>query len=138
MTGSAKRLKDFEWASATRYIVYISEVAGLTEMTDTAVYSFVVSRYGMGGLLRVKQKTADAIHDNMIKLEEFVTGHEGGINKLELAIIRSMYRSLKKNLEIVDTHIATCINARIHQEDYEQLSIFAGHQGDEEETDVPF
>lgn len=89
------RLCDFEWASACQYIVYVSSIAGLHEVSADSVHSLSVVRGGVRGARMRKQKVLALLVENVSLLDAFVSEHSDDLGELELAILRSMRSSFK-------------------------------------------
>lgn len=106
------KLADFEWASAARYIIYISSIANLKEINSNHVISFPLARMGPGKLLKQKESVLVALEGNKSSIERFVGEHKADLDPEELAVLRSLYMQYKGNAEIVRGHIgiiATCL-----------------------------
>ncbi len=105
-------LSDFEWASTARYIVYISSVAGLSEINSNHVVSFPLGRIGPKRLLHQKELVLFRLEGNKKSIEKFVGKHRDALDDNELAVLRSLYLQYKNNIEMVKGHIdaiGTCI-----------------------------
>lgn len=105
-------LADFEWASAARYIIYISSVANLKEINSNHVVSFPLAKMGPEKLLSQKEAVLLALEGNKSSIERFVGEHRGDLAAEELAVLRSLYMQYKGNVEIVRGHIGiigTCL-----------------------------
>jgi len=98
-------LSDFEWASAARYIIYVSAVAGLQEISSNSVVSFPLGRIGPDKLLKQKERTFIALEANKRAVERFVGEHNRDLGEKEMAILRSLYLQYKSNAETVRNHI---------------------------------
>jgi hypothetical protein len=105
-------LSDFEWASAARYIVYISSIANLKEVVSNRVVSFPLGRVGPEKLLKQKGDVLLALEGNKSNIERFVGEHKDDLEEEELAVLRTLYLQYKSSAEVVRGHIAiiqTCI-----------------------------
>lgn len=98
-------LSDFEWASAARYIIYISGVANLKEINSSHVTSFPLANLGPDRLMKQKEGVLLVLEANKSSIERFVGEHEGDLAKEELAVLRSLYMQYKGNAEVVRGHI---------------------------------
>lgn len=103
--GLLKPLSAFEWASVSRYIVYISSVAGLKEINTNHVISFSLTRLGVKGLVRQKERVLLQLRKNMGGLECFAEEHRGELEKEEISVLRSMYVQIRGSIAIVEGHI---------------------------------
>lgn len=127
-TGSLKRLKDFEWASVTQYIIYISSVAGLKEVNPRHVVSFPLGRLGPDKLLKQKRRVLLLLEGNKACVERFAGSCESELDENEMAVLRSIYLQYRSSIETVSRHIfllTTCLTGT-------QLSIL---QSEEEAQD---
>ncbi len=105
-------LSDFEWASAARYIVYISSIANLKEINSNHVISFPLGRLGPDKLLKQKENVLVSLEANRASIERFVGAHKDELDEDEMAILRTLYLQYKGNAETVRGHIdiiATCM-----------------------------
>ncbi len=105
-------LSDFEWASAARYVMYISGVAGLKEINSNHVNSFPLGRLGPDKLLKQKECVLFVLEGNKSKIERFVGEYRNDLGREELAVLRSLYMQYKDNAEVVRGHIGvigTCL-----------------------------
>ncbi len=101
-----KFLADFEWASAARYIVYITRAAGLSEINSNHVISFPLARIGPDRLLKQKKRVLSVLKGNKAGIERFVGAYRAELNASELTILRSLYLQYKDNEETVRGHIS--------------------------------
>jgi len=127
--GPLKSLADFEWASAARYIIYVSSVAGLSEINSKHVVSFSLSRLGPGKLLRQKQRVLILLESNKQNIERFVGECKPQLGENELAILRSLYLQYKSNIETVRGHIG-CIGECVVQLEEALLVVEQGRKDD--------
>ncbi len=104
-TGQLKSLADFEWASATQYIIYVSSVARLSEINSSHVISFPLGRLGPEKLLKQKQRVLILLEGNKKSIEQFVGERKSQLDENELAVLRSLYVQYKGNIETVKGHI---------------------------------
>ncbi len=104
-----KSLADFEWASATQYITYISSVARLSEINSNHIVSFPLGRLGPDKLLKQKQRVLILLEGNKKNIERFVGERRSQLDENELAVLRSLYVQYKGNIETVKGHIK-CID----------------------------
>lgn len=107
-----KPLSDFEWASVSRYISYISSIASLQEINSNHVISFPLSRVGPEKLLKQKGRVLIALEGNKASVERFVGEHRSELDDNELAVLRTLYMQYRDNIETVKAHIdfaETCI-----------------------------
>ncbi len=104
--GSLRSLADFEWASATQYIVYISSVAGLSEINSNHVISFPLARLGPEKLLKQKHRVLVLLKGNKRSIERFVGERKSQLDENELAVLRALYVQYKSNIETVEAHIS--------------------------------
>lgn len=102
---SLKTLKDFEWSSVTRYIVYVSRVARLSEINASHVVSFSLGRLGPDKLLKQKRRVLVLLEGNRAAVERFVGEHNSELHENELAVLRSIYLQCKSGIEMVKRHI---------------------------------
>ena len=130
--GSLKRLADFEWAAAMRYIVHVSNVAGLAQINSNSVVSFALGRLGPDKLLRQKQNVLILLEGNKKSIERFVGAHKSKIGVNELAVLRSLYLQYKNDIEMVRGHIGFVEKCMAESE----LSLLKTKK--EEENDFPF
>jgi len=98
-------LSDFEWASAAKYIIYISTAAGLKEINSNHVISFPLGRIGPDRLLKQKERVLVLLEANKRSIERFAGEHKQDLGEKELAILRSLYFQYKANAETVKEHI---------------------------------
>lgn len=98
-------LSDFEWASAARYIVYISKVAGLKEINSEHVNSLPLGRLGADKLLKQRGTILKTLEGNISKLEIFTADNKGDLDANELAIIRSVYIQHRDSIKTVKAHL---------------------------------
>ncbi len=112
MSNELKHLSDYEWAGVARYIMYISNAAGLREINSNHVISFPLARLGPDKLLKQKKRALLLLVANKAAIERFVGAFRAELDDDELAIMRSLYLQYKGNEETVREHIAvieTCI-----------------------------
>lgn len=128
-TGSLKRLNDFEWASVAQYIVYISSVVGLAEITANHVTSFSLARLGPNKLLKQKKRVLVLLEANRAGLERFVGEHKSQLDENELAVLRSLYLQHKSGIEVVKRHIVFAKECLTEAE----LSLFGLKENDEDD-----
>jgi hypothetical protein len=105
---SSKKLRplaDFEWASAARYIVYVSCIAGLREINSSHVNSFSLTRLGPEKLLKQKERVLLLLEGNKASIERFVGEHMSELDDNELAVLRTLYLQYRDNVETVKGHI---------------------------------
>lgn len=105
-----KALCDFEWASVARYLIYVSEVAGLKEVSFNDVNSFLLARLGPEKLLKRKRRALAVLLGNIAALERFAGNYEGKVGSDELAVIRGIYIQYKNSVAIVERHIAVTLS----------------------------
>jgi len=98
-------VSDFEWASAAKYIIYISAIAGLEEINSNRVVSFPFGRIGPDKLLKQKERTLVVLEANKRAIERFVGEHKHDLGEKELTILRSLYFQYKTGEETVKGHI---------------------------------
>lgn len=98
-------LADFEWASAARYLVYISSVANLKEINSNHVISFPLGRLGPDKLLKQKERVLFLLEGNKSAIESFVGEHRNELVPNELVALRSLYVQYKGSIETVKSHI---------------------------------
>ncbi len=103
--GSLRCLADFEWASATQYIIYVSSAARLSEINSSHVVSFPLGRLGPEKLLKQKQRVLILLEGNKKNIERFVGERKSQLDENELAVLRSLYVQYKGNIETVKGHI---------------------------------
>lgn len=107
-----KPLSDFEWASVSQYIIYVSSIARLQEINSNHVISFPLSRLGPEKLLKQKGRVLIALEGNKASIERFVGEHSSELNDNELAVLRTLYLQYRDNVETVKAHIEfaeTCV-----------------------------
>lgn len=105
-------LSDFEWASAARYIMYISTVAGLAEINVNRVNSFPLGMLGPDKLLKQKRAVLAALEGNKSRVERFAGERRKSLGKEELSVLRTLYMQYKGSAEVVRQHIdviETCL-----------------------------
>lgn len=98
-------LADFEWASVTLYIVYISGVMGLSEINCNHVNSFPLARIGPDKLLKQKERTLALLKGNKSKIERFVGERKSELEEGEISVLRSMYMQIGGLIDLVERHI---------------------------------
>lgn len=112
-------MKDFEWASATRYLHYVQQVSDLQDMDFQAVMSFRLGDTGTGeaaldsvSRLRMKKKRLLARANlNLSNLAGWVGQRKEngpGFTEYELAVLRGYYRQLMDVCETLQEHISRC------------------------------
>lgn len=125
-----KRMADFEWASAARYIVHIEKLLGLQDVASGNIYSFPLGRIGPEKLEAKKRRLARTLSGNIAKLELFVGENKSDLGDNELAILRSMYVTMSSAHETCEGH------AELAKYFGERASFATGLEGMED--DVPF
>jgi len=111
------RLSDFEWASAARYLQYVSVRAGLVEFSLDQCHNFRVSgrsdngptKEGFRRLHRKKVALRKVVTENNASLERWVANRQEGGQRLEpeeLAVIRAFYNQNKGLISLLGEHIA--------------------------------
>lgn len=113
-------LSAFEWASVTHYIVYISSVAGLEEVSSERVVSFPMARIGPESLIVRKENTLKLLERNISRLEKFAASKKEELGPYELSVLRSLYIQYRNNVNTVRDHLRT---AKIYI-DAEQAGLF--------------
>jgi hypothetical protein len=127
-----RNLSDFEWASATQYISYISSVAGLAEINSNHVISFPLARIGPDKLLKQKRRVLILLEGNKKSIERLVGERKSDLDENELAILRSLYVQYKANIETVEAHISFILECIVEVE----LSLLKSREI--EDDDYPF
>lgn len=124
-----RRMADFEWASACRYIVYLEDVAGLQPVNDTEINNFPVGRIGPKKVALRKKRALVTLEKNISSLSAFAGRHEAEFEPGELVVMRSMYGQIKVAIETVKGHIVAAeALARVTNVDFG-----AALEGDEDE-----
>lgn len=100
-----KKLSDFEWASACKYILYISAIAGLREINSSHVISFPLARLGPEKMLKQKRAALAVLEGNKSAIERFVGEHKSSLDDNELAVVRTLYLQYRDSAETVKGHI---------------------------------
>lgn len=104
-SGKLRSLADFEWASAVRYIVYVSCVAGLREINSYCVNSLPLARVGPEKLLNQKKRVLSLLEGNKARVERFVGEHKEELGVNELSVLRTMYLQYRADVETVNDHV---------------------------------
>lgn len=103
--GKLLTISDFEWASVSRYLVYVSSVAGLVDVSSEHVHNFGLAKWGRSRLLAQKQRVLVIMTSNQKKLENFVGSRRDELREEEISVIRSIYVQTKRNIDTVKEHI---------------------------------
>lgn len=98
-------LSDFEWASAARYIVYISSMANLKEINSNHVISFPLGKLGPDKLLKQKRRALILLEGNLSAIAAFVGEHQHDLGVNEMAVLRTLYVQYKNSMKTVTGHI---------------------------------
>lgn len=126
-----KGLKDFEWASVTRYISYIDQLLGLDSVSGGDVYSFRVDKSGVEGLEKRKLAVMDKLSRNNEKIGNLVSRTGDSIGEEEKVALRSMYRSNLEAIKVVEQQV-------IRLKRMTQMIFFANGDSKPDESEVPF
>lgn len=127
-----KPLSAFEWASVSRYIIYISRAAQLQEINSNDVVSFPLARVGVEKVLVRKVRVLASLEYNQQRLECFVGLHKGDFEDNELSVIRSLYLQFNRSIETVNEHIGVAKSYR------EALAVDMSLVDVEVQDDIPF
>ncbi len=122
-------ISEFEWVSGARYIMYVSSVAGLGEVSSNAIFSFRVGAGGVLTLYKQKVATMNIIERNMDLLARFAGKDVDSFEDAELSIIRGLYRTWKDALDIVKSHVEAC---RVMGAELADRSLFNLEEGKDE------
>ncbi len=102
---SDKTIADFEWASISRYVAHVEQVAGLQQISLDKIHSFRIGLAGAKSLLRVKCRTKEAIRENNRLLCLYVANRVETLKQPEKDVLRGMYTSNRDALETLEKHI---------------------------------
>lgn len=126
-------LSDFEWASAARYVVWLSQDADLREIASDRINSFPLARLGATKLQGRKLNTLAELEGNLLCLERWAGKHKPDMNEYEIVIVRAMYRDIKRAIQIVKEHLTALESVRnLEQTQFDQQDKEMG------EYDLPF
>lgn len=128
-------IRDYEWTSVSSFIVYVSQVAGLKEISANAIYSFGYARHGPKKLMLRKIKAEALLNGNLSKLTEYVKLKDDRVDEQRLSVIRGMFINIKEARDIVTGHIE-----RIEQLLAVEQAPFGIYEATEEKNtdDIPF
>lgn len=107
-------LSSFEWASVSQYIIYISSVAGLTEVNTNEVICFPLARFGPHKMIARKEKVLAVLRENRAKLERFAARKQQELGEEEMSVLRSIYRQFSGSIDTVEGHL---IVAKAYQDE---------------------
>lgn len=127
-----KRLADFEWASATQYITYVSSVAKLSEINSSHVISLPLARMEPTKLLKQKRHVLSLLERNRENLERFVRERKSQLDDHEKAVLRSLYVQYNGNIETVEAHVVFILDRM------EEVELFLSEGAGEIDYDYPF
>lgn len=107
MSRKVLRMADFEWASGTKYIVYLSAVLELEEINMNSVYSFRLSSLGAKKLIGQKASERNKAVNNMKAVERWAGKNADTLAEEEKEILITMYNQYKGVVQTCVEHIET-------------------------------
>lgn len=129
---SLKRMSDFEWASAARYMAWLELNLGIEQVDFGKVYSFRIGNGGITCLRETKKRQLSKVKIGIATIEAFA-----GLNKEELApeelvVLRSMYCTYRAAIDTINEQLQRVeVMAKA-----KEASIFS--QEEEGESEIPF
>lgn len=106
MSKKNNAVSDFEWQSAAAYFRYVEVNARLADYSLTSVYSFhVAKKTGFKGLVARKLALSRILRQNLVNIELWVRQSADKISVHQLVFVRSLYRTTKDLVAIVDDQV---------------------------------
>ncbi len=106
MSKKNNAVSDFEWQSAAAYFRYVEVNAKLVGYTLSSVYSFhVTEKTGFKGLVARKLALSRILRTNLTNIEVWVSENCDKISPHQLVFVRSLYRTTKDLIGIVDEQV---------------------------------